>query len=258
MHLPAVEPFAGGEVLRFLGAHLTPGVDEVVDGTYRRATAAGILEVTPAANGVEVEGDAAAAKRLFDLDADAGAIDRVLGADPLLRPMVRACPGIRVPGSVDAFESIIRTVLGQQVSARGATTLAGRLVRAYGEPLDTPSGGLTHRFPRPATVAAAGIDAVAAAVGMPVARARAIVAVAQALDSGAFDLAELGALTGIGPWTEAIVRAQVLRDPDAFPASDLALRQRTGLDVRALTARAEAWRPWRSYAAFAIWSYDNV
>jgi AraC family transcriptional regulator, regulatory protein of adaptative response / DNA-3-methyladenine glycosylase II len=258
VQLAAREPFAGHEVLRFLGAHFTPGVEEVVGGTYRCTTAEGILEVTPQPDGILVKGAAEAARQLFDLDADWAEIESVLATDTLLRPMLEACPGVRVPGSIDPFEAIVRTVLAQQVSTRGAITLSGRLVREFGEPLPAPKGELTHRFPTPTAVAQAGIDAIAVAVGLPSARARSIVAVAEAMNDGSLDVSTLSSLPGIGPWTESIVRARVLRDPDAFPASDLALRQRTGLDVRELTRRAEAWRPWRSYATFVIWSYDNV
>jgi AraC family transcriptional regulator of adaptative response / DNA-3-methyladenine glycosylase II len=63
---------------------------------------------------------------------------------------------------------------------------------------------------------------------------------------------------GIGPWTAAYVRMRALHDPDAFPASDLGVRraiERLGLDPapRAIEERAEAWRPWRAYAAMLLW-----
>ena len=270
LRLPARLPFAGHAVLAFLAGHPTPGVEEVVDGTYRRTVEGGTLAATPDPTGLTVElavDDVrragplvGAVRRLFDLDCDPAAVADVLGADPLLQPALAATPGVRLPGAVDGFEVAVRTVLGQQVSVAGATTLAGRLVRAFGEPLDAPSGGLTARFPSADVLAAADLSAI----GLTSGRAASIRALAAAAAGGDLDLspaadrrattAALLALPGIGPWTAAIVAARALGDPDALPASDLALRRAAGLGTRALLARSEAWRPWRSYATFALWS----
>jgi AraC family transcriptional regulator of adaptative response / DNA-3-methyladenine glycosylase II len=270
LRLPARSPFAGHAVLAFLAAHTTPGVEEVVGGTYRRTVDGGTLAATPDATGLTVELSVddvrrvgplvGAARRLFDLDCDPGAVSDVLGADPLLRPALAATPGIRLPGAIDGFEVAVRTVLGQQVSVAGATTLAGRLVRACGSPLDTPDGGLTARFPAPEALAAADLSTV----GLTSGRAASLRALAGAVADGLLDLspaadrdaatALLASLPGIGPWTTALVAARALGDPDALPASDLALRRAAGLDARALLARGEAWRPWRSYATFALWA----
>ena len=65
-------------------------------------------------------------RRLFDLDADSVAVDEVLAADPALAPLVRAVPGIRVPGAVDGDELAVRAVLGQQVSVAAARRVAAR------------------------------------------------------------------------------------------------------------------------------------
>lgn len=138
LRLPARPPFAGPAVLAFLAGHLTPGVEEVVGGTYRRTVGGGVLAASPDATGLSVElrlddvrrvgSLVGAARRLFDLDCDPGAVADVLGADPLLAPALAATPGVRLPGAVNGFESAVRTVLGQQVSVAGATTLAARLV----------------------------------------------------------------------------------------------------------------------------------
>ena len=270
LRLPARPPFAGAAVLDFLAGHLTPGVEEVVGGTYRRTVGGGVLTATPDATGLTVElrlDDVrrvaplvGAARRLFDLDCDPAAVADVLGGDPLLAAALAATPGIRLPGAVDGFESAVRTVLGQQVSVAGATTLAARLVRACGEPLPAADGGLTARFPAPDALAAADLSTL----GLTTARAVTVRALAAAVADGRLDLsptadreAAIGgllALPGVGPWTAAVVAARVLGDPDALPASDLALRRVTGLDTRAVQARAEAWRPWRSYATFALWA----
>lgn len=270
LRLPARLPFAGPAVLAFLAAHTTPGAEEVVGGTYRRTVNGGTFAATPDATGLTVELHlddvrdvgpvVGAARRLFDLDCDPGAVAGVLAADPLLAPALAATPGIRLPGAVDGFEAAVRTVLGQQVSVAGATTLAARLVRAHGTSLAAPDGGLTSRFPEPEALAAADLSTI----GLTTARAATIRALAGAVADGRLDLSPAGhrqtttaallALPGIGPWTAALVAARVLGDPDALPASDLALRRATGLGTRALLARAEAWRPWRSYATFALWA----
>src|SRR5205823_2637205 len=159
-------------------------------------------------------------RRLLDLDADPAAVDEQLGADPVLAAPVAARPGLRSPGHVDAAELAIRAVVGQQVSVAGARTVAGRLVRGFGEPLPAPVDGLTHRFPTPAALA----DADSELLAMPGTRARALASLARALaggdlslDAGA-DRAEvafrLAALPGIGPWTIAYIRLRGLGDPD--------------------------------------------
>jgi len=273
LRLPARLPFAGSAVLAFLASHLTPGVEEVVGGAYRRTVDGGTLTAAPDATGLDVElrlDDVrrvgplvGAARRLFDLDCDPAPVADVLGADPLLAPALAATPGIRLPGAVDGFETAVRTVLGQQVSVAGATTLAARLVRACGEPLPVPDGGLTARFPSAEALAAADLSTL----GLTSARAATVRALAAAV-AGGLDLsptadrdaatAAFQALPGIGPWTAAVVAARVLGDPDALPASDLALRRASGLTTRAVLARSEAWRPWRSYAAFALWARSTT
>lgn len=270
LRLPARPPFAGDTVLAFLGGHTTPGIEEVVGGTYRRTVDGGIVAATPDATGLTVELEVddvrrvgplvGAMRRLFDLDCDPAAVADVLGRDPLLVPALALTPGVRLPGAFDGFEVAVRTVLGQQVSVAGATTLAARLVRACGDPLDAPSGGLTHRFPTPAALASADLSTI----GLTTARSASLRAVAAAVADGSLDLSPaadreaatrtLLSLPGIGPWTTALVAARALGDPDALPASDLALRRAAGLETRALLARAEAWRPWRSYATFALWA----
>ncbi len=202
-------------------------------------------------------------RALFDLDAEPARIAADLGRHRTLRPLVAQHPGLRVPGAFDAFELAVRAVLGQQISVRGATTLAGRLVARFGDPLPAPDGTLTHRFPSPAVLAAAGERRVAA-IGLPAARAATLVGLAEAFASGALRLdpsvshaeamVALTALRGIGPWTAEYMCMRVLGWPDAFPASDLGLRRALGgVNVAQATRLAEPWRPWRAYAAMHLW-----
>ncbi len=274
-------PLDWSGLLGFLAPRATPGVEAVAAGVYRRTIAidkgAGTIEVRAAAGEPHllmrvrlarperllqvVE----RARRLFDLDADPVPIADHLAGSPELAPLVARRPGLRVPGAWDAFELAVRAVLGQQVTVRGATTLAGRLVRAFGTPLDRAEDGLTHLFPRPEALA----DADLAALGLPRARAATIRALAGAVASGEVVLdasrgledavARLAAVPGIGAWTAHYIAMRALGEPDAFPAADLGLRRALGNGAgRLAPARvaelAEAWRPWRAYAAMHLWA----
>ncbi len=275
-------PLRWRALLGFLAPRALPGVEEIrreEGGVYRRvacvADDAGVIEVRDADDGRHlvlrvpanlthgIAGLAARARRLFDLDAEPGAIRAHLRKDAGLRPHLR--PGLRVPGAWDGFEVAVRAVLGQQVTVAGATTLAGRLVERFGSPIEAADGALRLRFPEPAALARADLRGI----GLPAARARAIATLAEAVAEGHLVLAphadpeqmrtSLLALPGVGPWTAAYVALRALGDPDAFPASDLGLRR--GLaeagtlpSAAQLEARAEAWRPWRGYAALALWT----
>ena len=262
-----------------LVATAVPGVEEWRDGAYRRTLrlpgGPGVVTL-PLPDGAQVratlhltdpaDADAAAAlcRRILDLDADPVTVDGVLAADDVLAPLVAAAPGRRVPGCPDAAEFAVRAVLGQQVSTAAARTHAGRLVVAHGEPVPDPAGGLTHLFPTPRALTALDEEALA----VPQTRRRTLVALVDALASGAVrldpadpraGLDALAALPGIGPWTVGSVAMRALGDPDAFLPTDLgivaaakALRLPDG--ARALTARAEAWRPYRAYAVQHLWA----
>jgi AraC family transcriptional regulator of adaptative response / DNA-3-methyladenine glycosylase II len=267
-------------LLAFLTRRAVTGVEEVRgDGRYRRSLrlpgGPGVIELGPGRERVHArfwlhdERDLADAvhrcRALLDLDRDPRPVTEALGADPVLGPLVRAAPGRRVPGHVDGHELALRAVLGQQVSVAAATTLAARLVAAYGEPLDRPVGAVTHLFPTAAALVCAGPDALA----MPAARRRAVRSLAGALDRGELMLdasadrpsteRALLALPGIGPWTAAYIAMRALKDPDAFLPTDLGVRRglealgRDGRPVAAL-ALAERWRPYRAYGVQHLWA----
>ncbi len=278
-------PFAWDALRAFFAARAIPGVETVDDDGYARTldTHAGpsVLRVrfAPRRHVLDVElaraavADAARVlarvRRLCDADADPQAIADVLRRDPLLRPSVRATPGLRVPGAWDGFEVGVRAILGQQVSVAGARTLAGRVVARCGTPLVAPQGALTHLFPTPAQV----LDADLAQLGAPSSRVEAVRTLARAVLDGRVALdgsrapedtrAALCALPGIGPWTAEYIALRALGEPDAFPAGDLILRRvaspdPTPLTAAALEARAEAWRPWRAYAVMHLWRLAPV
>ncbi|MGA4543598.1 AlkA N-terminal domain-containing protein [Uniformispora flossi] len=280
-------PYADGPLVAFLAARAIGGVEEVTtdeDGrvAYRRSLRlprrTGIATITPHPDSgfatlrlrLEDLRDLTAAvqrcRRLFDLDADPQGVDDALGGDPLLGPLVAARPGLRVPGHVDGFELAVRAVLGQQVTVKGARTLAERLVRKLGCPLAAPDGTLTHMFPSAEQVAADDLDGI----GLTTARAKALRGISQAVADGAVVLdpgadreeTERGllALPGIGPWTASYIAMRALGDPDAIPVSDLGIRQAVASlgadgDAKAVARQAEQWRPWRAYAAMHLWTH---
>ncbi|MGI8691338.1 MAG: AlkA N-terminal domain-containing protein [Geodermatophilaceae bacterium] len=273
LRLPYRVPFEVGSLLSFLAAHAVPGVEEGDATAYRRTLVLphghAVVGFTPGGEHVactlklsDLRDLAAAVHRcrlLLDLDADPVAIAEALGTDRWIGDLVRAAPGRRLPGSVDAGETCVRTVLGQQVSVAGARTLTGRLVRSAGVPLPEPDGQLTHLFPTAAAVA----DASDEALTIPAARRRTVRGLAAAiveervvLDAGA-DRADaqraLLALPGVGPWTASYVCMRVLGDPDVFLDTDLVLRK--AMAARDIPLEAiDRWRPWRSYAAMHLWA----
>jgi len=306
--LPARAPFDGQGLLDFLGVRAVAGVERSTAAGYERtlrlphgwatlhlalAGTAGSPAISCTArlsNLADLAPLVSRVRRLFDLDADAQAIDRALATDPALAGSVLRTPGIRVPGSLDPDETLFRALLGQQVSVASARTALGRLSMALGDPLpggdrpaDPPSGGAapdSAASVRPAPVdptrAPALLFPTAARIAEhgrgvlrgPAARIDTIVRVAEALASGdlRLDVGEsrddlqdrLTALPGIGPWTAGYVAMRVLGSPDILLTSDLALRQgaeRLGLPARAvdLAGHGSRWAPWRSYAGMHLW-----
>jgi AraC family transcriptional regulator of adaptative response / DNA-3-methyladenine glycosylase II len=278
--LPYHPPLPFDALFAFLAPRAIPGVQAVTAASYVRSVrfgeGAAVVELTPVEPGAvrlrltsvssgDVAGIAQGARRLLDLDADPRAIDEVLRDDPVLAPLVTARPGLRLPGAFDGFELAVRAILGQQISVAAATTLAGRIVRAAGRPLDDPVGPVTHLFPTAGEL----VEADLSEVGLPARRRTTITALAEAVARGDLDLdataspddvvERLVQLPGIGPWTSAYIAMRALRDPDAIPFGDLGLRRAvaalTGDDTAAgFRGRAEAWRPWRGYAAMHLWS----
>ncbi len=281
LRLPYRAPFDFQGLLAFLEPRLLPGVESIEGTTFRRVVPGGDepawLEVSPLPDGgalrLRTSGIPPArlgevverVRRVFDLAADPHAVASDLGADPRLGPVVAARPGLRVPGAFEPFEMAVRVVLGQQVSVKGATTLAGRLIRAAGKPAAGLPHGLAFLFPTPEALARADLTGI----GMPGGRARAVGALAAAVAEGRVRLGgedeseavqtALCELPGIGPWTAQVIALRALGDPDVFPAGDLGLRKALGrrgrlAGEREAEARARAWRPWRAYAALWLWA----
>ncbi|MGH7073650.1 MAG: AlkA N-terminal domain-containing protein [Stellaceae bacterium] len=272
-------PYDWEAIIAFLAARAIPGVETVEAGCYRRTFANGAVEVRhePQRHRLAVAircdeigilpATIARLRRVFDLVADPEAIAAHLGRDPVLAPLLARRPGLRLPGAWDGFEMAVRAIIGQQITVAGACNLLGKLVAVYGVPVAGGEDGLTHRFPTSDRLVGAEI----ASLGMPGARGRAIANLARAaiadpalLDRAASldeSIAALRVVPGIGDWTAHYIALRALREPDAFPASDVGLLRAMATDgvrptPRDLLARAEAWRPWRGYAAQHLWAGD--
>ena len=275
-------PLDFGLLLRFLAKRAIPGIERVDDDAYLRAIGNGRawlrvsaidgkselrLELVDLAPGdtKRIPEYVRRVRRMFDLDADLRPVHALFAQDPLLARAIAAHPGLRVPCGWDGFELAVRAVLGQQISVAGATTLARRLVDAWGGHRDGAPAGLDRTFPSPQVLR----DAPLETIGLPKTRAATIRALAAAVVDGrlSFDggqrledfVARATALPGIGDWTAQYIAMRGLALPDAFPAGDLVLQQRLApagtarLSERATAARAEAWRPWRGYAVLHLW-----
>ena len=269
-------PFDWDRMMGFFSARVIPGVEHVSGGVYRRSIelgrTRGILMLCPRPDVTQVEAElvldgpahlTGAVRRIRDmLDLDAGAreITRHLSRDPLLKGVCKKNPGLRLPGCWSVFELAVRAVVGQQISVKGACTLLGRLAEAYGEPVTANEHEITRHFPLPAALAGEDLTRI----GLTRARAATLSALAQAFaDDPDFihpampngsAVRRLESIRGIGPWTAGYVAMRALRQPDAFPAADLGLLKASGFaTAKELEAHAERWRPWRAYAAIALW-----
>lgn len=272
-------PYDWDAMLEFLGARVIREVECVTTAGYARTVRlgphTGWIRVThaPKQRALLVEFTISLSpalpallgrlRNLFDLTARPDLIAAHLGKDELLRKSVAKSPGLRVPGAFDGFEMAIRAILGQQITVKAATTLAGRFAAAFGERIETPLPELTRLSPLASRVAKARIDDVAK-LGIVRARATSILALARAFESGALkldagaspesDVATLVALPGIGPWTANYLAMRASRWPDAFPKEDIAVRKNLGgVSAKRAEELSQAWRPWRSYAVMHIW-----
>jgi len=278
----------GRQTIDYLGARAIPYVEAVQDGTYRRTMRTcgfpGVVEVTDPEDGRHLSATLHLAtfgsiidevERIRGLFATRrGGADalRVLRRDPLLGPLVRRRPGLRMPGAWDGFETAVRIIVGQQVSVAGASTVTGRIAERFGERIDASlPGGLKYLFPSPEVLA----KAKPRGFSMPQARAETVVGFAAAVANGDIDLtrvapldqtvAALTKLRGMGPWSAHLIAGRVMGAADAFPASDLGLRRAAArlmgrsepLSATELEQRAAPWRPFRATAAAHLWMSES-
>jgi len=281
LRLPFRSPFDWTSLLGFLKDRATPRVEFITDNRYHRT-----IEINGRTGTISVErcaetnklllkvdypdprellGIVERVRKLFDLAADPDQIEDAIRNDPFMVPRVKRFPGLRVPGAWDGFELSVRAILGQQVSVKGATTLAGRLAETFGRVIEhSDTEQLSRVFPAPDKIAEADI----ASIGLPKQRADAIRALARNVADGDIcfeyvsDTLEfhnsLTAVPGIGAWTANYIAMRTICDPDAFPADDLVLRKvlsRNGkpLTTKQISKQSKRWQPWRAYAAMYLW-----
>ncbi len=271
-------PFDWEHLLGFLSRRAIPGVEAVAEGAYFRTVRlsrqnreyTGYLEVRHVAEkrmlSVRLSDTLAPIcvivleriRRLFDLEADSAAINKVLGL------LAQNRPGLRVPGSFDSFEMSVRAILGQQVSVIGARTLAGRIVARFGTPIEVPAASLSHLFPAAARMARASVNEIGR-LGIVGRRAETIIVLAKMISRGELclepgnrvegTLRQLRKIPGIGEWTAQYIAMRALSWPDAFPHTDLGICKALGeKNPKKILAMTEPWRPWRAYAALHLWA----
>ena len=271
-------PLAWDELIEFLGTRAINGVESIAEGRYRRSVSVeaaggphcGWIEVFRNRRHptlvIRLDGALvrvipqilAGVKRLFDLSSHPIEIASVLGA------LAQDRPGLRVPGAFDGFETAVRAILGQQITVKAASTIAGHFAEALGERVQTPFPEVRLLFPRPRGIADCSVSKIAE-LGIVSQRAKSIIALARAVADGALclepgvdveeTLKTLMTLPGVGAWTAQYVAMRALAWPDAFPHTDYgvmkAMNERSPAKV---LAAAEKWRPWRAYAAMHLWT----
>jgi len=274
-------PYDWRGILAFLATRALTGVEHVTETSYARtvsvdgATGWIIVTQSPTRDALMLEYThslmpalpalCARVRALFDLDARPDLIAGHLRKDARLAAAVTANPGLRVPGAFSGFELGLRAILGQQVTVKAATTIARRLVVAFGEPIDTPGAELYRLPPTAARIAEASVDDIARH-GIVSVRSKCIIALAKAHESGTLSLddhahqhpeeaiSRLIALPGIGPWTANYIAMRALRWSDAFPKEDIVIRNNLGgISAKEAERQSQEWRPWRSYAVIHIW-----
>lgn len=284
LELEFIPPFDWTRMLRFFSGRATGGVEAVHEQVYYRTVsvddATGLLSVRRDPQRdvliVRVEGEARhhldrmtpRLVRLFDLKTHPDAVRQGLTQDPWLASLLDNAPGLRVPGAWSGFELVVRTIVGQQVSVKAATTIVGRLVQRAGTAATEPSHPLTPwHFPTPHALAQVNLDKI----GMPGKRVATLQRFAQAVADGEVDIdndepdiatlrRQLLDMPGIGPWTVEYAAMRAWRDADAWPATDLVLMQAIARRMPELTRKsdqlkhAQSWKPWRAYVAMHLWN----
>lgn len=286
LHISYRPPYDWGAMLAYLSARSIDGMECVEHGMYRRTVSheggQGDVAVAHAPDRHALiatiqfpcvralHAIVTRVRHLFDVGADVNTISAHLAKDTTLAPLIAALPGLRTPGCWDGFELAVRAVLGQHISVEAARQLGNKLVLLCGDRVDNAADPrLVRTFPSARCVATADLSRV----GMPESRRATLKALAQAAVAnprlfeppGSIEdsIAQLRTIRGIGPWTAQYIALRALRDPDAFPATDIGiLRGAASLvgvvpTVSQLIQRAEAWRPWRAYAAQYLWLADT-
>jgi AraC family transcriptional regulator of adaptative response / DNA-3-methyladenine glycosylase II len=289
LQLPFRPPLDWQALLSYLKARQISGVEVIENNHYcrsiRKGKNHGVIKVTLSEKDSHLEltlqindmtglmNTVQRVRRIFDLGADPMYITDHLKKDPELSPIIASSPGLRIPGGWDNFEIAVRTVIGQHISIQAANTITRRLVQRYGTPIrNSFIPGITHLFPSPQVIATADL----AGIGLPEKRARTLLTLASKVAKGEIVLegmvhpgvvkSRLMQIPGIGAWTTEYIAMRALREPDAFPAADLAIkRELQEMSSRPVTHphlgetnRPDIWRPWRAYAAMYLWKSHGM
>lgn len=280
LRIPVTRPFAWNRLLSFLAPCAIPGLEAVRDGQYFRTVGyrdvlgqiCAAYDSSDSAILVRVSSEltprlfdvASGIRRLFDTDLDRAAVMAALSRSKTLAARLEQCPGLRLPGAFDHFETTVRALVAQHVEPQEAMEILVQMVRKYGKPLADSHSGLTHTFPSPCQLSRARLTSI----GIPKRRARTIQALAEAVHQGSLRLDgspslecsidRIRSIPGVGTWTADYIAMRVYREADAFPTADLALRKALSDDavpisIKDLEDLSAEWKPWRAYAAMCIW-----
>lgn len=275
-------PYRWQELVRFFEKRAIEGVEKIQDNAYMRTVRLtnfagkeylGWIKVTPVENknllAVSLSESLlpvlpqvlSRVRQLFDLYCDPGVV-----YENLKQLESFAC-GTRIPGCFDPFEMAVRAILGQQITVKGASTLAARIVQQFGQPIQTPFEGLTHIFPAPQTFLKleGTIEENLGQLGVIAARSRTISRLAAAVSERTIRLGPQGnpeaetekllAIPGIGPWTAHYLVMRAFSWPDVFLETDVGIKKAMApLEPKEMLQLAESWRPWRSYATVSLWN----
>lgn len=280
-------PYQWEHILGFLAQRAIPGVEVVTGDEYLRTVhyvnakgkhVSGWIRVGHQAkkNALTVTVNSALlsalphlltrVRNLFDLYCCPDAVYETLSVMNDVKPGL-CVPGTRLPGCFEPFEMTVRAVLGQQITVKAASTLAGRIAETYGTPVETGIEGLTHTFPSAQDIAAleGEISNHLGPLGVTKTRASTIHGLAQKIVSGElnftlcmqpeFEIKKLMSIPGIGAWTAHYIAMRAIGWPDAFPHTDHGIKKALEpMSEDEVLKIAEAWRPWRSYATISLWN----
>lgn len=287
LYLGYRSPYRWTELLDFFAGRIIPGVEVIHDGKYHRTVHLKTKEQKVVTGWIQVENHArknvlkltlsvsllpllsqvlSRVRRQFDLDCDPDAVyDRLASMNELQAGL--CLPGTRLPGCFDSYEMSVRAVLGQQITVKAASTIAGRMAGVLGRPIQTGIDGLTHAFPTAKDILSLEepIAAILGPLGVTTTRSKAILALARAFEQKEIDFApgakpeveikKMIGLPGIGPWTAQYIAMRALNWADAFPATDYGVKKVLGpRSQKEILALAENWRPWRGYATINLWN----
>ena len=208
---------------------------------------------------------------IFNLDVDLCSFYKEVKNDPAMHQITQQLYGLKNPTTQSVFESLVDSIVEQQISIKVAHTIEQRLAKKFGETL-TIDGTTYFAYPTPQNIACASISEIQQ-VGLSMRKAEYIHGAAQLIVDGKLDLeqmkneknperiiAELDEIKGIGVWTAELTMLRGMQKLDALPADDFGIRRVisryycSGRPIKAAEARqiAAAWGRWKGLAAYYL------